>query len=261
MIATCVVHSLRIEKSIMRRIHLLLIALFATLAFAACKDDEPKKDDKVDCTLEENKDHKDCKKDDEVDCTDPANADHEDCVVDGWTPPAEAVALCKGQEAEYNQIKDTVSDIASSVAQTSCGALGLLLSPDEPTAEELADLEACVAVGIAGTEGVEIDENCAYCTAKVVTCVVVNCGLLCKDDPNDEDCLDCQEENGCQDGYDECQGFDAGSTDPDCEANPEAEGCEQTTDPVACTGNEEVDAEDCIDCEDTANAEHAACIE
>lgn len=257
MIATCVVHSLRIEKSIMRRINLLILALFATLAFAACKDDNGD-DDKVDCTLEENKDHEDCKKDDVIDCEDPANAEHEDCVVDGWTPPADATNLCTGQEAEYAAIDD-ISGLASDVAQDDCEAIGFIFDP--PTAEELEDLEACVAVGIAETEGVDIDENCAYCTSKVVTCVVLNCGLKCKDDPSSDECLECQDEHKCQEGYDECQGLDAGNTEPDCEEDPTAEGCDETTDPVACTGDEEVDAEDCIDCEDPENEEHAACVE
>lgn len=207
----------------MRRINYLILALSASLAFAACSDDDDKDKDngqeEVDCKLEENKDHEDCQ--------------------DGNN--GEEGGLCTGQEDAYAAIEDDITDIATDVATQDCGALGYVA--EEPTEEELAELEDCVANGIADTEDVEIDADCASCTAAVVSCAVVNCVADCGPAGNDADCEECREENGCDEGYAECQfGEDAGNGGDD--------------EDVLC---EDEDVEGCIDCEDAADADHELC--
>lgn len=251
------VHSyLTHREGIMRRINYLILALFATMAVSvtACNDDDKDKDNKPDCTLDENKDLEECKEDEKPDCDDPANADLEECKTDsGFVTPDPAFELCVGQEAAYDAIKDDIAGIAQSVALTQCGALDV----DTDDADEVDELNACVAVGIAATDDVEIDATCAYCTAKVVACAAANCAGACASDAESEGCLDCRSENQCDDGYEECQ-FGDGSDAVDCEETPDHEDC-QTNEDVACEDGQTPEDDDCIDCDDTENADNPVC--
>lgn len=243
----------------MRRINYLFLALFATLAFAACSDDDddPKEEpEKAFCTIDqdpveddckpfcdnpENAEHESCLPD-ETDCTDPANAEHIDC----YELPAEGerTGLCTGQEINLGMIQSELAGIAKDRATGECGALAYIATP--PTETEYEELMRCLSVEIAATENVEIDADCSYCVAKEVGCVVAYCAAKCASDAEAPDCMACRDENNCEEGVDECRGLRSAE---DCEALPEDASCPVDCEKTEGEGDEEV----------LVNEDHAFC--
>lgn len=252
----------------MRRINYLFLALFATLAFAACSDDDDDDDKNGEteleyCTIDQDPTEDECK----PFCDNPENADHEECEADdGFIAPDPAKDLCKGQEAEYAAIESKITDIATTAA-FACGGT----SVNAENADEVAELNACVSLNIAETDDVEITAECAYCTARVVACAVSNCIGDCASDSGSEACLECRAEHACEEGMDECQGFGeeqeevycSDDQDPEaddcvinCEEDDTHESCEEEVD--YCSDDQDEEEDDCvIDCEEDAS--HSSC--
>lgn len=209
----------------MRRIQFLLLAAFATTAFAACSDDKDPdpKPDPVDCSLVANKNHADCKdyckddankdkevcKSDELDCNDAANADAAECIQaakDECTAAYEAPTgddRCKNEAdaTAYALVKDAITGIAADEATKGCAAT--LVDPEDPAAMD--ELSACVACGV--SVEAKLSASCSSCVADAVLCTVIQCLAECAADATATACLDCQDENGCLDDIDTCQGL------------------------------------------------------
>lgn len=82
-------------------------------------------------------------------------------------------------------------------AASDCG-LGCLTGKPTP--------DACALECMIDVRGVKISESCSSCYGGIVLCTINKCLPQCIDDPQAEQCKDCQEAKGCQGAFDTCAG-------------------------------------------------------
>jgi hypothetical protein len=151
--------------------------------------------------------------DSQADVADVADVDPQDAVMDGNTDTGGSGAACTGEDDQAQLMSWAESAIYKWVMVTAQECFMLVGGRPGKVIED-EEFHACVAAAVSTT--LEVSGSCSVCFGDLAVCsknfCLASCGAADPDiEENLQGCIDCQIENYCTHGFDECTGIDSES--------------------------------------------------
>ncbi len=125
----------------------------------------------------------------------------DDATADVGEDVAEAVVDQCQNETDLNWLHSDVGEgqTGRELAREAAGDCGLACL-NHPTPD------TCAIQCMVTSKGVQLSDGCAGCYGRIVLCTIGECLLKCIDDPQAQQCKDCQDDKGCNDDFYACTG-------------------------------------------------------
>ncbi len=159
-----------------RIISALMMVTVASIGLAACSGDD---DDSADATGGQ------------------GNSAGTPATGDGGAPPSSGNVMCDPEENGVCQNPMDCPFVVDGTARITAGTCGkgCLTSADENCARD------CLL------DKLDMSSSCAQCYVDTVACTVMKCLAECINDPEADECKQCQVDQGCRAAFNECSGL------------------------------------------------------